>query len=145
MKLTLSEATRIGCIPLRTSSPPHCLENSLIPPYPITEPAASDPTAFDNVFKSLVVNGVTTLPEAIIMLVPEAWQGNGIMEPKKRCSTTGQPVFKSLGWSCPFHVTGEPTLIPTVFIRADMSQPTKISLFVPPWLEPFSSLPKTSG
>jgi glutamate synthase (NADH) len=52
--------------------------------YPIVEAGGSDSAAFDNVLELLVVNGVVTLPEAVMMLVPEAWQGNDNMEPEKR-------------------------------------------------------------
>ncbi|KAJ7184267.1 NADPH-dependent glutamate synthase [Mycena filopes] len=52
--------------------------------YPIIETGGSDSAAFDNVLELLVVNGVVTLPEAVMMLVPEAWQGNENMEPEKR-------------------------------------------------------------
>jgi len=52
--------------------------------YPIIESGGSDSAAFDNVLELLVVNGVLTLPEAVMMLVPEAWQGNDIMEPEKK-------------------------------------------------------------
>ncbi|KAJ3557788.1 hypothetical protein NM688_g1279 [Phlebia brevispora] len=52
--------------------------------YPIIESGGSDSAAFDNVLELLVVNGVLTLPEAIMMLIPEAWQGNEIMEPEKK-------------------------------------------------------------
>ncbi|KZT28486.1 NADPH-dependent glutamate synthase [Neolentinus lepideus HHB14362 ss-1] len=52
--------------------------------YPIIEAGGSDSAAFDNVLELLVVNGVLTLPEAIMMLIPEAWQGNQIMDPEKR-------------------------------------------------------------
>jgi glutamate synthase (NADH) len=52
--------------------------------YPIIETGGSDSAAFDNVLELLVVNGVVTLPEAIMMLIPEAWQGNADMEPGKR-------------------------------------------------------------
>lgn len=52
--------------------------------YPIIEERGSDSAAFDNVLELLVVNGVVTLPEAVMMLVPEAWQGNDNMEPEKR-------------------------------------------------------------
>ena len=51
--------------------------------YPIIERGGSDSAAFDNVLELLVVNGVVTLPEAIMMLIPEAWQGNEHMEPEK--------------------------------------------------------------
>jgi glutamate synthase (NADH) len=52
--------------------------------YPIIEQGGSDSAAFDNVLELLVVNGVVTLPEAVMMLIPEAWQGNELMEPEKR-------------------------------------------------------------
>lgn len=52
--------------------------------YPIIEERGSDSAAFDNVLELLVVNGVLTLPEAVMMLVPEAWQGNDQMDPAKR-------------------------------------------------------------
>ncbi|KAI0664581.1 NADPH-dependent glutamate synthase [Cubamyces menziesii] len=52
--------------------------------YPIIESGGSDSAAFDNVLELLVVNGVLTLPEAVMMLIPEAWQGNDIMEPEKK-------------------------------------------------------------
>ena len=48
--------------------------------YPIR---GSDSAAFDNMLELLVVIGVVTLPEAIMMLIPEAWQGNKHMEPEK--------------------------------------------------------------
>jgi glutamate synthase (NADPH/NADH) len=52
--------------------------------YPIIETGGSDSAAFDNVLELLVVNGVLTLPEAVMMLVPEAWQTNEAMEPEKK-------------------------------------------------------------
>ena len=52
--------------------------------YPIIETGGSDSAAFDNVLELLVVNGAVTLPEAIMMMIPEAWQGNDDMDPKKR-------------------------------------------------------------
>ncbi|KAG2157569.1 uncharacterized protein EDB93DRAFT_1123416 [Suillus bovinus] len=52
--------------------------------YPIIETGGSDSAAFDNVLELLVVNGVVTLPEAIMMLIPEAWQGNDSMDVQKR-------------------------------------------------------------
>lgn len=52
--------------------------------YPIIENGGSDSAAFDNVLELLVVNGVLTLPEAMMMLVPEAWQSHELMEPEKK-------------------------------------------------------------
>ena len=39
--------------------------------YPIIESGGSDSAAFDNVLELLVVNGVFTLPQAVMMLIPE--------------------------------------------------------------------------
>ncbi|KAF0453232.1 glutamate synthase [Gigaspora margarita] len=52
--------------------------------YPIIEEGGSDSAAFDNVLELLVINGVVTLPEAVMMMIPEAWQNNFAMEPEKR-------------------------------------------------------------
>ncbi|KAI5818945.1 putative glutamate synthase Glt1 [Pyronema omphalodes] len=51
--------------------------------YPIIEEGGSDSAAFDNVLELLVINGVLSLPEAIMMMVPEAWQDNADVDPKK--------------------------------------------------------------
>lgn len=51
--------------------------------YPIIEDGGSDSAAFDNVLELLVINGVLSLPEAVMLLVPEAWQGNTTMDPAK--------------------------------------------------------------
>lgn len=52
--------------------------------YPIIEEGGSDSAAFDNVLELLVINGVLTLPEAVMMLIPEAWQNDKLIDPKKR-------------------------------------------------------------
>ena len=51
--------------------------------YPIVEDGGSDSAAFDNVLELLVINGVLSLPEAIMLMVPEAWQDNVAMDPAK--------------------------------------------------------------
>jgi len=56
--------------------------------FPIVEHGGSDSAAFDNVLELLVVNGVVTLPEAVMMMIPEAWQGNETMDPQKRAFYT---------------------------------------------------------
>jgi glutamate synthase (NADPH/NADH) len=52
--------------------------------YPIIEEGGSDSAAIDNVLELLVINGVLTLPEAMMMLVPEAWENDQNMDSKKR-------------------------------------------------------------
>jgi glutamate synthase (NADH) len=51
--------------------------------YPIVEDGGSDSAAFDNVLELLTINGVLSLPEAIMLMVPEAWQDNAAMDPAK--------------------------------------------------------------
>ena len=52
--------------------------------YPIVEDGGSDSAAFDNVLELLVINGVLSLPEAVMLMVPEAWQGNNHIDPAKQ-------------------------------------------------------------
>lgn len=52
--------------------------------YPIIEDGGSDSAAFDNVLELLTINGVLSLPEAVMLMVPEAWQGNRAMDPAKQ-------------------------------------------------------------
>jgi glutamate synthase (NADPH/NADH) len=52
--------------------------------YPIVEDGGSDSAAFDNVLELLTINGVLSLPEAVMLMVPEAWQGNHTMDPAKQ-------------------------------------------------------------
>jgi len=56
--------------------------------YPIVEHGGSDSAAFDNVLELLVVNGAVTLPEAVMMMIPEAWQGAENMDPQKKAFYT---------------------------------------------------------
>jgi glutamate synthase (NADH) len=39
--------------------------------------------AFDNVLE-LLVRGGRSLPEAVMMMIPEAWQNDGNMDPEKK-------------------------------------------------------------
>lgn len=52
--------------------------------YPIIEDGGSDSAAFDNVLELLTINGVLSLPEAVMLMVPEAWQGNNQVDPAKQ-------------------------------------------------------------
>ncbi|KAJ5937168.1 hypothetical protein N7454_004823 [Penicillium verhagenii] len=51
--------------------------------YPIVEEGGSDSAAFDNVLELLMINGVLSLPEAVMLMIPEAWQDNPAMDPAK--------------------------------------------------------------
>lgn len=52
--------------------------------YPIIEEGGSDSAAFDNVLELLVINGVLTLPEAVMVMIPEAWQNDNNISSKKK-------------------------------------------------------------
>ena len=52
--------------------------------YPIIEEGGSDSAAFDNVLELLVINGVLTMPEAVMMMIPSAWQNNEQMAPEMK-------------------------------------------------------------
>lgn len=52
--------------------------------YPVIEPDMSDSGSFDNVLEFLVNAGDKSLPEAVLCMVPEAWQNDLLMHPKKR-------------------------------------------------------------
>ncbi|MFA9480242.1 glutamate synthase large subunit [Phycisphaerales bacterium AB-hyl4] len=51
--------------------------------YPIVEPDCSDSGTFDNVLEMLLMTG-RSLPEAVMMMIPEAWEENELMNPQKR-------------------------------------------------------------
>ena len=51
--------------------------------FPVIEPDVSDSGAFDNVLEFLLMNG-RSLQEAVMMMVPEAWQKNELMSEEKR-------------------------------------------------------------
>ncbi len=51
--------------------------------FPIIHPNGSDSSAFDNALELLVMSG-RSLPHAMAMLIPEAWDGNPHMDPEKR-------------------------------------------------------------
>ena len=50
---------------------------------PIVEEGGSDSTAFDNVLELLIMGG-RTLPEACLMMMPEAWQNNEVMSEERK-------------------------------------------------------------
>ena len=51
--------------------------------FPVVEPDCSDSGNFDNVLEFLLMTG-RTLPEAVMMMIPEAWQNRHDMAPDKR-------------------------------------------------------------
>ena len=51
--------------------------------FPVVEPDCSDSGNFDNVLEFLLMSG-RTLPAAVMMMIPEAWQNRHDMAPDKR-------------------------------------------------------------
>ena len=51
--------------------------------FPVVEPDCSDSGNFDNVLEFLLMSG-RTLPAAVMMMIPEAWQNRHDMAPEKR-------------------------------------------------------------
>ena len=51
--------------------------------FPIVEPDCSDSGTFDNVLEFLLMSG-RTLPEALLMMIPEAWQQHAGMSAEKK-------------------------------------------------------------
>ncbi|KAF3983363.1 MAG: glutamate synthase large subunit [Methylococcales symbiont of Hymedesmia sp. n. MRB-2018] len=51
--------------------------------FPVVEPECSDSGTFDNVLEFLLMSG-RSLPEAVMMMVPEAWQNHETMPADKR-------------------------------------------------------------
>jgi glutamate synthase (NADPH) large chain len=51
--------------------------------FPIVEEDCSDSGTFDNVLEFLLMSG-RTLQEAVLMMIPEAWQQHGSMDPARR-------------------------------------------------------------
>ncbi len=50
---------------------------------PIVEPHASDSATFDNAFEMIVLSG-RSMPHAIMMMIPEAWNGRDEISPEKK-------------------------------------------------------------
>ncbi|MFL6121782.1 glutamate synthase central domain-containing protein, partial [Actinophytocola sp.] len=51
--------------------------------YPICDPDGSDSASFDEVLELLHLGG-RSLPHAVLMMIPEAWENNANMDPKRR-------------------------------------------------------------
>lgn len=51
--------------------------------FPICTPGGSDSASFDEVLELLHLGG-RSLPHAVLMMIPEAWEGHAEMDPKRR-------------------------------------------------------------
>ncbi|WP_086666711.1 glutamate synthase large subunit [Lentzea kentuckyensis] len=64
------------------------LDSELIPGdlarlFPICDPEGSDSASFDEVLELLHLGG-RSLPHAVLMMIPEAWENHATMDPKRR-------------------------------------------------------------
>ena len=59
------------------------LGGSLEPLFPLIVPGKSDSAQFDNMVELLYLGG-RTLPHALMMMIPEAWEGHAFMEDERR-------------------------------------------------------------
>ena len=71
--------------------------------FPIIEEGGSDSAAFDNVLELLVINGVVSLPEAVMMMIPEAWQNDENIDQRKGILRMGCLFDGTMGWSSFVH------------------------------------------
>ena len=49
--------------------------------WPVIEKSPSDSATFDNALELLVMGGYS-LPHAMMLMIPEAWKDNSLMDPK---------------------------------------------------------------
>ena len=59
--------------------------------FPVVEPDCSDSGTFDNVLEFLLMTG-RKLQEAVLMMIPEAWQQHGNMDRPGAPSTSTTPA-----------------------------------------------------
>ena len=60
--------------------------------FPILRAGGSDSATLDNVLELLMLGRPQSLPHAVLMLIPEAWQKHGLMDPTSRRSTSTTPA-----------------------------------------------------
>lgn len=68
---------------LRSISSPYFTDEELEILLPVVDPGLSDSASLDNVVELLLHSG-RTLPHVMLMLVPEAWDGNTSMDPLRK-------------------------------------------------------------
>ena len=76
-------ATSTGCMRVRSVLDPPLFGDDIKKLFPIIQPSGSDSAAFDNALELLVLGG-RSLPHAMAMLIPEAWDGNPNMNAAER-------------------------------------------------------------
>ncbi|MGL5866206.1 MAG: glutamate synthase subunit alpha, partial [Dermatophilaceae bacterium] len=84
---------------LRSSVIPGDLERI----FPVCTPGASDSASFDEVLELLHLGG-RSLPHAVLMMIPEAWENHATMEPARRAFYEFHSTFME-PWDGPACVT----------------------------------------
>ena len=84
--------------------------------FPICTPDASDSASFDEVFELLHLGG-RSLPHAVLMMIPEAWENHAEMDPARRAFYEFHSMFME-PWDGPASITfTDGTLIGAVLDR----------------------------
>ncbi|WP_347351306.1 glutamate synthase large subunit [Intrasporangium sp.] len=84
--------------------------------FPICTPGGSDSASFDEVLELLHLGG-RSLPHAVLMMIPEAWENNASMDPARRAFYEFHASFME-PWDGPANVTfTDGTLIGAVLDR----------------------------
>ena len=83
MRSTPSAATRTGWQPARRCCSRTILPGNIKRLFPIVTPEASDSASFDEVLELLHLAG-RSLPHAVLMMIPEAWENDPGMDPARR-------------------------------------------------------------
>ena len=84
--------------------------------FPICTPGASDSASFDEVLELLHLGG-RSLPHAVLMMIPEAWENNAAMDPARRAFYEFHSTFME-PWDGPACVTfTDGTLVGAVLDR----------------------------
>ncbi|MDQ1289306.1 MAG: glutamate synthase large chain, partial [Actinomycetota bacterium] len=84
--------------------------------YPICTPGASDSASFDEVLELLHLGG-RSLPHAVLMMIPEAWENHTEMDPARRAFYEFHSMFME-PWDGPASITfTDGTLIGAVLDR----------------------------
>ncbi|MEO7422034.1 MAG: glutamate synthase central domain-containing protein, partial [Ornithinibacter sp.] len=84
--------------------------------FPVCTPGASDSASFDEVLELLHLSG-RSLPHSVLMMIPEAWENHGSMDPARRAFYEFHSTFME-PWDGPACVTfTDGTLIGAVLDR----------------------------
>ena len=131
------------------------LDSDLIPGdldrlFPICTPGASDSASFDEVLELLHMGG-RTLPHAVLMMIPEAWENHQEMDPAAAGvlrvplladGAVGRPGLRRRSPTAP---RSAPCSTATACARAATGSPTTASSSSPPRSESSTSTPPASS